>query len=626
MAMHSFSLFLVCVLLFFSPLASVGQNEEPLIGDTDDGSRAVPVHRIPLLDEEQLEIIPDDEFTVPYSVRQTCANKCHSYETIQGGWHFNALNPNAKPGRPGQPWIYANAKLGMQIPLSYRKWKGTFSPAKIGLSAWEFIKLYGRQMPGGGPGVTDNIDPDRTLRWMVSGKLDINCLSCHDAHPAHDQGEFAIQIARENFRWAGAATSSFTFVDGFASQMPDTYDFLMPDPMADPKLIPPTVTYQTNVFDYKSRVFFDIVRQVPNKRCYFCHSTKIVENMQPGKWVADEDVHLGAGMQCVDCHRNDLSHNIVRGYPAEIHSSTNPLVIPSTCEGCHLGEKEQIPFQGRMTAPYPKHKGIPAIHFKKITCTACHSGPWPRAENLHAKTSMAHALGIHNSNKSDEALPHIQTPVFVREESGKIGIHHAVWPSYWATKSQEGIQPLPIKQVANMLGQVDASINWGALNEDTIKTILRAFAQTDTAKDQAVYIGAGKLFALNEEGNLIQQEHPAAQPYTWPYAHDVRPAGQSLGVNGCEDCHAVDSPFVFGRLAVDSPLAEVEKADIVMAQFQNTDAAYLKLFAESFWFRPLYKIIMLGLTFLLALVLLALTVHLVQALIDYFHKTTRSHY
>ena len=40
----------------------------------------------------------------------------------------------------------------------------------------------------------------------------------------------------------------------------------------------------------------------------------------------------------------------------------------------------------------------------------------------------------------------------------------------------------------------------------------------------------------------------AAAPYTWPMAHDVRPARQALGAKGCTDCHSPDSAVQYGKV------------------------------------------------------------------------------
>ncbi|MHC4417984.1 MAG: hypothetical protein ACYSU6_05295 [Planctomycetota bacterium] len=118
--------FLLTELLFLLLSAGVGLSDtgKELLGDAGDGSRAVPVHLIPLLDEEGERIAPDDELLLPFSTRKTCG-LCHDYEKIAGGWHFNAGVMNVPAGRVGQPWMLVDAGTGTQIPLSYRHWLGT---------------------------------------------------------------------------------------------------------------------------------------------------------------------------------------------------------------------------------------------------------------------------------------------------------------------------------------------------------------------------------------------------------------------------------------------------------------------------------------------------------------------
>ena len=40
---------------------------------------------------------------------------------------------------------------------------------------------------------------------------------------------------------------------------------------------------------------------------------RVTGETQPDRWESEEDVHLAAGMTCVDCHRNGVEHLIVRG-------------------------------------------------------------------------------------------------------------------------------------------------------------------------------------------------------------------------------------------------------------------------------------------------------------------------
>lgn len=581
--------FLLTELLFLLLSAGVGLADtgKELLGDAGDGSRAVPVHLIPLLDEEGERIAPDDEPLLPFSTRKTCG-LCHDYEKIAGGWHFNAGVMNVPAGRVGQPWMLVDAGTGTQIPLSYRHWLGTFTPEQLGLTSSQFVQLFGRHMPGGGVGELESDNPDEAMRQLVSGKLEINCMSCHSADAAHDQAEYAAQIARQNFRWAAAATCGFASASGSAKRMPDTYDPLMPDVLDDPKLVPPAVVYRKNAFDHKRQVFFDIVRKVPEGRCYFCHS-----NTQVGaeRWSTDADVHLAAGLTCVDCHRNGLEHNITRGYEGEDIASGNPFAAASTCGGCHTN--------GRLGAPVPRHAGIPPVHLDKLTCTACHSGLRPEQKTHRVKTSRAHGLGTHNINRSAEALPHILSPVFAKQPNGKIAPHNLIWPAFWGSMKGQKVEPIAleiVRQGAEMIAgkALPRSGDWPALSTERIAEDLAFASNSGAIEGQAVYVCGGKAYQLDDSGQLVAQDHPAAKPYLWPVAHDVRPAAQSLGSSGCGDCHATDSAFFFGNVEIDSPVASEQGVTKKMVEFQGLDPVYTKAFAFSFVFRPWLKVVSLA--------------------------------
>ena len=595
----------VVVLCSLVLVANTSANTGQKLGDVSDGSRAVPLHRITLYNElgysKEDKIFPDDDPLLPFSMRQTCS-ACHSYEEISKGWHFNAADPNVAPGRPGQPWLLVDLGTATQIPLSYRPWPGTFTPQQLGLTPWKFIRRFGRHIPGGSAGELDSDEPDEIFRQDVSGKLEINCMSCHDADPAHDQAESTLQIALQNFRWAAAATCSFASVTGSAGDMSDTYDPFMPEPPQDPKKIPPTITYSKNAFDNENKVFFDIVRKVPAERCYFCHSNIDVDNNGSEKWLSDEDVHLAAGLSCVDCHRNGLDHNIIRGYEDEAFISTNPLAAASSCEGCHT--------TGRLGAPIPRHPGIPLVHFDKLACTACHSGPWPQQKTRRTKTSRAHALGTLAAGKLPDALPHIVYPVFAKQQNDKIAPHKLLWPAFWGRLKDETVTPIKLETVRKTTAKIIAkqrpqtSSGWLAVSRKQIIDVLKFLSSQKSAEGRPVYICGGNLYRLDDKDNLIHAEHAAARPYLWPIAHNVRPAAQSLGVRRCEDCHSTDAPFFSGRVAIDSPLVPQKDAVKRMVDFQHLDARFVKIFAFSFVFRPWLKVVALASCAVLAAVLL----------------------
>ncbi len=603
---------------------------EEKLGDTSDGSRSNFVHLIPLLSEpipgkEPDQIHPDDTPVLPFSTKATCG-ACHSYDKISAGWHFNAIDPNVKPGRIGQAWIYADPTSATQIPLSYRKWPGTFRPEQIGLTPMAFLQTFGRQMPGGAIGemvdMSDN--PREVLKSGVTGKLEINCLACHDGNPGQDMGGargYSINVIRGNYRWAATASCEFAYVDGSIEKLNDEYNFREPY-VADSKIRPPVVEYRKEAFGHNDWVNFDIRRESSKQRCYFCHSNIDVQDGKTEKWFRDEDVHIASGLACVDCHRNGLEHNITRGYSTESQDSNNLLTTISSCEGCHLGNNTQKPVAGRFAAPVPKHAGIPPTHFDKLTCTACHSGPWPANETIQTKTARAHALGVAGAKKYGDILPHLLYPVFAKGQDGKIGVFKLLWPAYWAAQTDGNVVPFDMETVKSAASRTITKAafsktgSWPDLKDEDIVKILTALGEKVDAGGKPVYITGGKVYSLDEVGKLVAVDNKIAEPYMWPIAHDIRPAAQSLGVRNCQDCHTTNSPFLFGLVSVDSPLKNLTAKEMIA--FENLPRFYTKTFAFSFVFRPWLKavailssVVILGVLVLYALKALGFTAKVV---------------
>jgi hypothetical protein len=149
--------------------------------------------------------------------------------------------------------------------------------------------------------------------------------------------------------------------------------------------------------------------------------------------------------------------------------------------------------------------------------------------------------------------------------------------------------------------------------------VLQALNQNDHGEPEAVYIAGGKLYRLDASGDVKTEASAQAEPYLWAIGHDVRPASQALGANGCQDCHSKTSPIFFGEVAVDSPLAQggVWK----MNHFQPTvDAAYQLSLANSWKYRVWLKAIASGVAILLLLLLLGGTY---QALVGLSARISR---
>jgi len=596
---------LLCCLLAGSSLS-----QDTQVGDIRDGSLSGAVHHINLYTEKGGRISPSSNFDQPYSPSETCG-QCHDVDSISQGWHFTPAADANAAGRPGEPWIYVDIATATQIPLSHTPWPGTFQPADLGISDWNFIRLFGRHMTGGGPGVHDaNTVVLPGDRWGPTGSLEIDCLTCHSAEPMHNQALASEQIARQNYRWSATATASFGYVKRSARRLKADYQ------PGDKASGGPQVSYDESRFFADKKIFLKLDRDVANKRCYFCHSTKVIsqdpmDNLQ--------DVHMASGLTCATCHGHGLDHKTRRGYETEAQETGRPEAARFSCVGCHLPEEGGRPQAGQFTAPRPEHKGLPLIHFEKLSCTACHSGPWPRSETVMGKTSRSHALATYGANPADDRLPYIQLPVFAPGHDGKLQPHRLIWPAYWASVAGDDVVPLSPDAVKETAGDLIPHRNdltgpsWPEMDSEKVKAVLEVLAESLDEGREPAYVSGGRLFSI-EAGQVVSRRHAAGEPYMWPLAHNVRPARQALGIRGCQDCHAQDSPIIFGNIAVDGPLTDPNER-VSMAEFGGMDVAAARRFASTFAFRPMLKFGAVAACVVIGLVLLWLVMRVLDGLI-----------
>ena len=708
-----------------------------------DGSRVSPVHRIPLKDELDQEIVPSESYPLPFSARFTCA-PCHDYDIIRKGLHFNAGGKDGPAGPPGEPWIWADEGTGTMIPLSYRKWPGAWAPGAIGLTDWEFTRLFARHLAGGGISEPPAEAASPDSRWDVSGRLEINCMGCHNASPRQDPSEWARQVMRENFRWAATAAAGLGEVGGMASRLAATWDlFDGPDPDDREWAVVPSVRYDPALFDAKHRAFLDISYKPDDGRCLACHGTAPAG---AAKHEFDEDVHSASGLKCVSCHRNGIGHDMVRGFEGEGKEGAAPAGQDLTCAGCHLGKnagKGGEGFAGRLGAPFPRHNGFPKVHFERLSCTVCHSGPLPESEPARVRTARANRLGIFGIARWATDLPAVFEPVLVRGANGKLAPHRMTWPAFWADMKDGKVVPMKpeavraaagdILDAAGSIGRIlaalydvpdlagepllimsgrayelnaDAGLGaspysgdlsgdglvWAVRKEgavlplvpvldpdapepdtdaearvqqilialgsvpgapgkpafavkkalyvirdgflekqespelsaaaglvwivdgkplplvaDFVRRAVSALTGTDqTLTEEQVamalarmgrdhgYVSGGRLFLADGKGRLEVRKDKAADPVTWPLAHEVRPARMSLGVNGCGDCHSAGSDLFFGKVKGYGPL-RTSRVDLrSKASFMGLGRPYHFLFGLSFAVRPLFKGVLIG--------------------------------
>ncbi len=656
--------------------ASVTWSADSRFAHSDSDARHV--HWIELYDADNRKITPESDR--PYSSLRTCG-RCHDYETISHGWHFNAFDPNAAGGRDGEPWIWTDPRTGTQLPLSYRDWSHTYNPKSVGISSWEMTRQFGSRLPGVGPGgedadatevqpepeteepegeAADQPDADQAAvsRWPLSGPLEIDCMVCHAVPGAYDFNQRREQIEQQNFAWAATAALRLGSVDGNVSRIKDDAN---PDDEATKEKLP-KVSYDPSRFSSDGTVFMDLIREPASNSCYQCHSNRTAteSGLEP-RWIHDEDVHLRAGMICADCHRNGIGHHIVRGFDGEQNPS-GLSVNTLSCAGCHLGSSVNDPDAplspdidsraGRLGAPKPLHAGLPPLHFEKLSCTACHGGPAPRDQALRIMTSLAHGLGA-KEHRTGMELPAIAGPVFAKGPDGRVYPNRVMWPAFWGSLEGESIRPIPpdtvydvtrralrvrsdfvtellepklsSTELKELLGEerakADAS-EWS--DEEKAKVDARQAELGRTAFDQkvsaaleaienelsvkqAVYVSSGFVYARGSEPETLQtlpiESDRATKMVQWPMAHNVRPAGWSLGVGGCLECHSDSGKIFASTVAAVGPGPDGGES-IPMATIQEVAPLERLAWNEMFQGRKSFKYIIGGSISILLMTLL----------------------
>lgn len=584
-------------------------------GTLRSGADAPYVHRLTLYDHDGRAIDPTDPDAPPYSPRATCG-KCHDYSSISHGWHFSAGSAGPPSGRPGQPWILTDAVSGTQLPISGRQWPGAFSPADVGMSAFAFLGEFGRHLPGGGfvePSAREQAASRESARWAISGPLEIDCMTCHAADASYDAAEAARQIADQNHRWAPTATLGLGVIRGQARKLPDDFDPLAGPSPDHPERVLPKVVYDRARFDADDRVFFDIVRSPPNARCLFCHSESHPHLRSEDVLRGQPDVHLAAGMRCTDCHRNGIDHAMTRGIPEDHVAASAAL----SCVGCHIPKAHADAMgiappghpgdAGRLGAPIPGHAGIPNVHFERLTCTACHSGPWPEAQTIGYQTSFAHGLGIARKDRRADELPLIVGPVFAPDGDGRLAPHRLLRPAFWAVRKGEKLTPIPIEAVRQAVAR-SKSKGGASVSEEILRVLFAEMRKVAGAGRDAggtvVYIRDGAEVRLSDDGVFAESPLRKGEPggaLLWPIAHSVRPAAQALGARGCGDCHEPTAALREGRIGgfLDGSASEA------MRDHAPLDDASMAVLAVGLPLKPYTVVLGWGACVLLAVGLLA---------------------
>ncbi len=549
----------------------------------------------------------------PYSPKQTCG-ACHNYDKITEGFHFTQ-GQGEKP-TPEQVerylWALGPGNFGgnwcSPAPLyRYLSPKKNSSAAMMDMTAFSFFTApCGGCHPGGGSGEYDRegkrydhwmADPASGFtsggdnqfdgdyykaRWTETGVLEADCLLCH--MPGYDYELRKKQLTAMNFRCAATAGSKFAAVKGSIQ-----------------KGEPVQVEYKRELFNPDGTIEPHIVRQPRNEACLSCHA-------QPGwkkrgsNFSPRTDVHLRAGLKCVDCHPAGSSATDPRIAGKEVHQigkgdDPGGLVRNDlddtmvTCNDCHD--------TGRMGAPIARHKWLPPLHLEAIACQTCHiperlvmpievqasdvfntvpkiDQPGKRLWTFYGPNwkFRNHYGYLHMMGYDDKPTERFR-PKLVRYKGKIYPVNqvHSAWPGI----EVEGQTALMQPRMSDIVGMWQEHFKDPAKypqlsiitddNDDGVPEVNRPeeidaliAAVTQRLADvkypmegkRVVWVMDDRVYRSGTEYRVVPKQPWEASPFAnvHKYNHDVLPARGALGAGGCTDCHSPGSEFFFAPVLV----------------------------------------------------------------------------
>ncbi len=111
--------------------------------------------------------------------------------------------------------------------------------------------------------------------------------------------------------------------------------------------------------------------------CYPCHGRE-AKTFRVDTKNETLDVHIDAGMVCVDCHSAEDIHGDGTSYP----SMRAPGAVDASCETCHTEESTDAPaFDPMNNRAHKKHR-------KNLDCAACHVRSTMACYNCHFDSAL----------------------------------------------------------------------------------------------------------------------------------------------------------------------------------------------------------------------------------------------
>lgn len=483
------------------------------------------------------------------------------------------------------------------------------SAAEIDLTSFEFATAAacGSCHPGGGPLEYDRKgnrydvfadDPKNNItagndngfdgdyfkaRWAESGVVEADCLLCHS--PGYNMNARNGQLAVFNYKWAASVGAGIARVTGEVK-----------------KGEKPVILYQTDKFDSDGHLSVPIIKEVPTENCLFCHAE--TDWKKKGTTYSHRfDVHLRAGMKCIECHPAGTSaadsrinskeeHNFAKGDDPGtlVRDDLDNTMI--TCQQCH--EK------GLHQAPLMKHasftEGSFEAHQEKIACQTCHVSQKavkaaliqdstvlnlkPRVPGLKRIWSFYgpdvnpwNYYGEVDLSKGKGKPLYFYTPQlrWYKEKIYPVSSLYSIWYGL-KTNKKNGLDQVFMQDIWDMWSNTqdypllasiadDNSDGFMEINRseeiDAAISSMTAYLQKKNKlkQNQKVVLVKGNEAYLSGKEKVMLEKQPyeySAYGATFKLSHDIAPARAALGAGGCADCHRKDAPF-FTRPVMTDP-------------------------------------------------------------------------
>ncbi|PIU53945.1 MAG: hypothetical protein COS90_03515 [Deltaproteobacteria bacterium CG07_land_8_20_14_0_80_60_11] len=614
----------------------------------------------------------------PYSPKQTCG-ACHNYQLITEGFHFTQGKGEALPREYAARynWVLFPGNYGgnwcSPAPL-YRQLapKKNTKARMIDMTSFDFVTATcGACHPGGGPLEYDRdgfrydarmCDPAANLtpggdngldgdyfkaRWSETGVLEADCLLCH--MPEYNYNKRNEQLADLNFKWAATVGAGFGRVTGKVAGGDK-----------------PEVAYNRECFDADGNVKLHLAPEPRNETCLHCHA-KPGWKKRGAAFSPRTDVHLKAGLRCVDCHAAGSKAADPRIRGKEVHQfgkGDDPSGFVRNdldntvrqCADCHI--------TGYLNAPIAKHAGLPPVHLEKLSCQACHipqrpvksaqvqvsdvfnTGPlispppkriwtfydpflkyWNHYGELAMFTTQDQPTDpyrpvlswykgkIYPVNRVHSAWPGLI-------EEGKPGLNQAFMKDVflmWQKHRQDPALYPELAKIRDDNGDGVPEVNRPEEIDAFIKSV-RAYL-TDTGFDLAgktvVWVMDDRAYTSGTEGRPLPKSDFEASPYAsvYKYSHDVAPAKAALGAKGCADCHSQEAPWFTAQI-VAYPFGEDGKP-VTMKQADHLGYQTVPSDTEpwTYWTKIFF-------TYLTIVVMLGLIIHMLLDVWRYYRKNS----